>query len=161
MAMNQGISDCFTRMVSDLRACPADDEAERRRAPALLSTKGAVLADPDRAFLVSMSSRLAPVFGFDGVRATRSNLCALKLALAEPPELIIASLDDDELDGYALSSALRRNADLKDVALVLTAPHFTQVELRRLYDLGVFRAMLSPPGDWEVRELLESMVTSS
>ncbi len=89
--------------------------------------------------------------------AVKSNTAALEMARAAPPVLLVAPLDDPDLNGVELAASISGDPLLQSTHLVLTTKKITADELRMLESLGVFRVLLSPPEEGDIVALLEAV----
>lgn len=116
-----------------------------------------VVVDADPRFTELVFDRVAAVLPGSWLEITTTNSGALDVALAASPRLIVAQLDDAELDGHELATALRKHPQLEDVLLVLVSARLAATEQRRLMDLGVLRLLRSPVAPDELAALLETV----
>jgi DNA-binding NarL/FixJ family response regulator len=114
-----------------------------------------VVADQDLAFTNMAFERVEKAFPRNRFEAAKTNAKALDLALAAPPALMVARLDDPDLNGLELAAALRGHPELRDVLLVLTCERITAEERRVLQALGAFKVVLKPVDPDELTTILD------
>jgi serine/threonine protein kinase len=114
-----------------------------------------IVADQDLCFTKMAFEKVEEAFPGNRFLATKTNSKALDLALTTPPLLMVAPLDDPDLNGLELAAALRGNPELKDVFLVLTCERVTAGERRMLLELGAFKIILKPVDPDEFSILLD------
>jgi CheY-like chemotaxis protein len=90
-------------------------------------------------------------------RAAKNNIDALKLALVDPPAMLVVDNNDPDLGGIELAAVVQGHDALQNVVIVVTAERFTAKELRTLYRAGVYRTLLWPPDELDIRELVWSV----
>jgi serine/threonine-protein kinase len=116
-----------------------------------------IVADQDPAFTTMLLAQVEERFSPSQLLATKTNAKALALALEAPPRLMVARLDDPELNGLELAASLRGYPELEDMLLVLTCDRVTAGERRVLAQLGAYEVMLKPIEPDEVGKLLRGV----
>lgn len=116
-----------------------------------------VVADPDLAFRNLTYDKVSKIFPGCRFQAAKTNTKALDLALASPPLLMIAPLDDPDLNGLEMAATMWSHTELKNVLLILTCERITAGERRMLQEMGVHQVMLKPVDPDELEGLLISV----
>jgi serine/threonine protein kinase len=134
--------------------------SKHRRVPTETMTIKAVrviVADQDLDFTRMAFEKVEETFPGNRFQAAKTNAKALDLAIAAPPLLLMARLDDPDLNGLELAATIRGHPQLKDVLLVLTCERVTAGERRMLQELGAFKVMLKPVDPDELSSLLQGV----
>lgn len=116
--------------------------------------EGLLVADTDLDLVRTTHARAIAASPGLRFRAVRTNTKALELALHAPPRLMVARLDDAELNGLELAACVRGDPGLDGMRLVLTCDRISAVERRTLHQLGVFKILLRPVDPAELETLL-------
>jgi serine/threonine protein kinase len=116
-----------------------------------------VVADQDLDFTRMAFEKVEEAFPGNRFQAAKSNAKAVELALTAPPLLMVARLDDPDLNGVELAATLRGHPQLRDVLLVLTSKRITAGERRMLQELGAYKVMLKPVDPDEFAKLLQTI----
>lgn len=116
-----------------------------------------IVADPDATFRYTVYQNAQDTFRNCKFQAAKTNPKALQLALEEPPLLLVAPLDDPDLNGLELAATLWSHPELENVKLVLTAERITAGERRMLKGMGVHKVLLKPVEDMAVSELIREL----
>jgi serine/threonine protein kinase len=116
-----------------------------------------VVADLDLSFTKMAFDLVEEAFPGNRFEAAKTNAKALDLALAAPPLLLVARLDDPDLNGLELAAALGGHPELKGVHLVLTCERITADERRVLQALGASKVVLKPVDPAEFSTILRCL----
>ncbi len=117
-----------------------------------------IVTDPDLAFQNLAYHTVEEFFPGSRFQASKTSTKALELALASPPLLLVAPLDDPQLNGLELAATIWSHSELRNVLLVLTCERITAGERRMLQEMGVFQVMLKPVEPPDMKELMKKVV---
>lgn len=147
------------RSTPTVRSTPRDQKIpkELKTNTKLAQAARIIVADSDLAFRNLTYDKVTKIFPGCRFQATKSNAKAMDLALAAPPLLMVAPLDDPDLNGLEMAATMWSHSELKNVLLVLTCERITAGERRMLKEMGVHQVMLKPVDPDELEGLLMSV----
>jgi serine/threonine protein kinase len=118
---------------------------------------GILVVDEDSEVREQIYACALEVFAEVKFRATKEAGRALDLALAARPNLIVAPLADNSMNGVELAATLRGHDKLQGVHIVLTCDRISDLERKLLQDLQVTEILQKPLSADDIRTVLAKL----
>ncbi len=120
-------------------------------------TATVLIGDADESVLSMLSLTLGEEFEL--LRASDGEQ-ALRLALIERPDLVVLDVHMPKLDGYRVTTQIRRNSATENTPVILLDSHPEQIDVLRGFAAGAIDYVTKPFDPFElldrIRETLES-----
>jgi CheY-like chemotaxis protein len=120
------------------------------------SKKRILICDDDPAILRVLQVNLE-IEGYE-VLAAQNGEDAVKVALAERPDLVILDIMMPRLDGYQACERLKANDDTRDIPVVFLSAKAQQSDIQRGKDYGVADYLTKPFDPMDLLDVVERLL---
>jgi CheY-like chemotaxis protein len=141
---------------SDFRLEHSTTTERYHRLPMPPSKKRILICDDDPAILRVLQVNLE-IEGYE-VLAAQNGEDAVKVALAERPDLVILDIMMPRLDGYQACERLKANDDTRDIPVVFLSAKAQQSDIQRGKDYGVADYLTKPFDPMDLLGVVERLL---